>query len=107
MIEPPAPVVATPTANVIVATAATLTPTSRAPCGFAALARIARPVHVRVRKTHSATSTPTATRHPYTCALGRNSSPTWKDWLKYGGGGGIEGVGPPHPTQPPPPRAGG
>src|SRR3954452_14264817 len=85
MIEPPAPVVATPIANVVVATAATFTPTSRAPSGFTALARIARPVHVRERNIHRATSTPIATRQPYTCALGRNSSPTVNDWLKYGG----------------------
>jgi hypothetical protein len=38
-----------------------------------------------VRNAHSATSTPTATRQPKTCALGRNSSPTVKLWLKYAG----------------------
>ena len=53
-IEPPAPALATPTANVSADTDATFTPTSSAPCGLTALARIARPSQVRVRTRYSA-----------------------------------------------------
>src|SRR4051812_46601007 len=84
----------------MVATAATFTPTSRAPCGLTALARIARPVQVRVRNSHRPTSTPIATRQPYTCAFGKNSSPARKDWLKYGGGVAGDVVAPTTPLPP-------
>ena len=59
-----APAAATPTANVNAATPPTFTPTSAAPWGLTALARIARPSHVRVRITYNAPSTIAATAKP-------------------------------------------
>src|SRR4051794_13810564 len=82
---PPAPAAPRPRPKTRAATEVTLIPTSSADAGLAAAARIARPSQVLVRINHSPTRTTTASRPPYTWALGRNTSPRWNDSSTYDG----------------------
>jgi hypothetical protein len=59
-----------------------LTPTSCAPWVFAEAARIARPVHVRLKKSQSRMRTSAATAHANTWAFGSTTSPISNDWSK-------------------------
>jgi hypothetical protein len=82
MSEPPAPVVATPIANVSAATAAVSTPMSCAPAGFCDAARIARPSQVRVSSSQRSASTTIAVAQAYSRAVFTKIGPTLNDSLK-------------------------
>src|SRR3954465_14748217 len=97
---PPAPAAASPRPNTRAATDVTLIPTSSADDGLAAAARIARPSQVLVRMSHRAPRTTTASTPPYTWALGRNTSPRWKDWSTYDGRIDVESLPQTRPITP-------
>src|SRR3712207_7450521 len=65
-------------------------PTSSAPAGLIAAARMARPSQVLVSTKPSTTSTRTATSPPYTCDFGRNNPPTVNDSSAYPGRIAVE-----------------
>src|SRR5690606_11790483 len=89
-IAPPAPAAATPSANARAATEGTRTPTSSAPLGLTAAARIARPSQVLASSRTSVISTTTASTPPYTWALGRNSPANRNDSSTYAGRIAVE-----------------